>query len=146
MALVKCTSAAHTHAQAGLVGKLPNRSPWGAFIPAEGLLPRALAAPFLSTLHTGPRQTLSSRLLYLYTARSGVKSWCPLPHELPCLLLATDVCVCVQSVPSRSCSRPTPTAPQPMPSPCSAAALLPDLPLLGKELKMTSFLKEMSGC
>lgn len=57
--LDKYVPTAHTLAQASLVGKLPNGSPWGVFIPAGDLLHCAFSGPFLSTLHTDPRQTLS---------------------------------------------------------------------------------------
>lgn len=73
------------------------------------------------------------------------QSCCPLLHDLPGLVLATDpgVCVpvCVLLVsPLRSCSRQTPKTPQLRPSPDSASPLLADLPFLGKELKkMTSY-------
>ena len=75
---IKNISTAHAHAQANLVGKLPNRSLWGVFIPAGDLLHCALPGPFLSTLHTDLRHTLSARLLYLCSARSeGKKAGSP---------------------------------------------------------------------
>lgn len=66
--LVKNIPTTHTHAQASLVGKLPNKSPWGAFIPAGDLLHCALSGPFLPTLHTDPGHALSWRLLSLCAA------------------------------------------------------------------------------
>lgn len=46
MELVKCMPTAHTPARANLVGKLPNRSPWGVLIPAGDLLHCAFSGPF----------------------------------------------------------------------------------------------------
>ena len=113
---IKNISTAHAHAQANLVGKLPNRSLWGVFIPAGDLLHCALPGPFLSTLHTDLGHTLSARLLYLCSARSEGKK-----AGSPCFTSAsggswplTRVCVCVvcfQAVISRSCSRGFPGGP-----------------------------------
>ena len=93
---IKNISTAHAHAQANLVGKLPNRSLWGVFIPAGDLLHCPLPGPFLSTLHTDLRHTLSARLLYLCSARSEGKK-----AGSPCFTSTsggswplTRVCVC----------------------------------------------------
>ena len=99
---IKNISTAHAHAQASLVGKLPNRSPWGVFIPAGDLLHCALPGPFLSTRHTDLRHTLSARLLYLCSTRSEGKK-AGSPHFTSALggsWPLTCVCVCV-----RACTR-----------------------------------------
>lgn len=45
---LKYIPTAHTHAQANLAGKLPNRSPWGVFTPAGDLLHCAFSGLFSS--------------------------------------------------------------------------------------------------
>ena len=107
---IKNISTAHAHAQANLVGKLPNRSPWGVFIPAGDLLHCALPRPFLSTLHTDLGHTLSARLLSLCSMRSEGKK----PGS-PCFTSASGgswplIHVCVWCVFSESSQQAAPGA------------------------------------
>lgn len=127
--LFKRIPTARTLAQANLVGKLPNRSPWGVFIPAGDLLHCAFSGPFYP--HSTPIPgSPSLRLERTFSVSSMSEDKQLAPPQAFQADPDTDPCVCVHPFSSGSSGLAPSTTAQA--ASVLHTPLLPDLPFWTK--------------
>ena len=133
MELIKCIPTAHAPAQANLVGKLPNRSPWGVLVPAGDLLHCAFSGlfyPHCTLTPSSPSRRLERA--FSVSGTSGGRCLVPLTSQAswadPATNLSASAAIPVQLLQAG----PKQDGPGHLRIPSASG-----LPFLDKELKVT---------